>query len=130
MISCTEFIPAYSELFTFLENKYGRAEVDNFWEYLFKPTGDGIPLVNFVKIWLIDRTLLGNYDITIPVNLVISLTLVVEIICAKIIGCTLPIIAKKMKFDPAVMSSPFITTIVDAISLLVYFTFATAILHI
>ena len=49
MISCTEFIPSYSELFTFLENKYGRAEVDNFWEYLFKPTGDGIPLVNFVK---------------------------------------------------------------------------------
>ncbi len=92
--------------------------------------GVSLSLVNFVKIWLIDRTLLGNYDITIPVNLVISLTLVVEIICAKIIGCTLPIIAKKMKFDPAVMSSPFITTIVDAISLLVYFTFATAILHI
>ena len=92
--------------------------------------GVSLSLVNFVKIWLIDRTLLGNYDITIPVNLVISLTLVVEIVCAKIIGCTLPIIAKKMKFDPAVMSSPFITTIVDAISLLVYFTFATAILHI
>lgn len=49
MISCTEFIPAYSELFTFLENEYGRAEVDKFWTYLFEPDGKGIPLVNFVK---------------------------------------------------------------------------------
>ncbi len=49
MISCTEFIPSYSELFTYLENHYGRDEVDRFWEYLFKPTGEGIPLINFVK---------------------------------------------------------------------------------
>ena len=49
MISCTEFIPAYSELFTFLDKKYGRDEVDRFWTYLFKPDGKGIPLVNFVK---------------------------------------------------------------------------------
>ncbi len=49
MVSCTEFIPAYSELFTYLEEKHGRDEVDRFWEYLFKPTGDGIPLINFVK---------------------------------------------------------------------------------
>ena len=49
MISCTEFIPAYSELFTYLEDKHGRKEVDRFWEYLFAPTGDGIPLINFVK---------------------------------------------------------------------------------
>ena len=49
MISCTEFIPAYSELFAFLDKRFGRAEVDRFWEYLFKPDGTGIPLVNFVK---------------------------------------------------------------------------------
>ncbi len=49
MISCTEFIPAYSELFAYLENKYGRDEVDRFWEYLFAPTGDGIPLINYIK---------------------------------------------------------------------------------
>lgn len=49
MISCTEFIPCYSELFTFLENQNGREEVDRFWKYLFKPDGDGIPLINFVK---------------------------------------------------------------------------------
>ena len=61
---------------------------------------------------------------------VISLTLFIEIIFAKIVGCTLPIFAKKLKFDPAVMSSPFITTIVDALSLLIYFGLSTAILHI
>ncbi len=49
MISCTEFIPAYSELFTYLEDKHGREEVDRFWAYLFAPTGDGIPLINHVK---------------------------------------------------------------------------------
>lgn len=49
MISCTEFIPAYSELFTFLAKKQGREEVDRFWAYLFEPDGKGIPLVNFVK---------------------------------------------------------------------------------
>lgn len=49
MISCTEFIPAYSELFSYLEDKYGRQEVDSFWKYLFVPDGKGIPLVNFVK---------------------------------------------------------------------------------
>lgn len=49
MISCTEFIPAYSELFAYLEDKCGRDEVDRFWEYLFKPASDGIPLINFVK---------------------------------------------------------------------------------
>lgn len=92
--------------------------------------GVSLSVINFAKIWVVDRMLLGNNEITLYVNLVISLTLVVEIVFAKIIGCTLPIIAKKMKFAPAVMSSPFITTIVDAISLLVYFTFATAILHI
>ena len=49
MISCTEFIPAYSELFTYLENKYGREEVDIFWKYLFEPDGKGIPLINHVE---------------------------------------------------------------------------------
>ena len=49
MISCTEFIPAYSELFTFLADTYGRGEVARLWDYLFQPDGKGIPLVNFVK---------------------------------------------------------------------------------
>jgi len=49
MISCTEFIPSYSELFSYLEDKHGRQEVDRFWEYLFVPDGKGIPLIDFVK---------------------------------------------------------------------------------
>ena len=49
MISCTEFIPAYSELFTFLDKKYGREEVNRLWDFLFAPTGKGIPLINFAK---------------------------------------------------------------------------------
>ena len=83
-----------------------------------------------LKILLIDKLLLGTKGITFKVDLVISLTLFIEIIFAKIVGCTLPIFAKKLNFDPAVMSSPFITTIVDALSLLIYFGLSTAILHI
>ncbi len=49
MVSCTEFIPSYSELFTYLEDKHGRQEVSNFWKYLFTPDGKGIPLISFVE---------------------------------------------------------------------------------
>ncbi len=92
--------------------------------------GLSLAAVNFVKILVVDKWLLGTEGITLTVNLVISLTLFIEVIFAKMVGCTLPIIAKKMRLDPAVMSSPFITTIVDAISLLVYFGLSSAILHI
>lgn len=85
--------------------------------------GTTLAVCNFIKLLLFDR-------LTVPVALVICLTLVVTIFCAKVIGCTLPLIAHRIGFDPAVMASPFITTIVDAISLLVYFQFATHILGI
>ncbi|HAU99642.1 MAG TPA: magnesium transporter, partial [Lachnospiraceae bacterium] len=58
----------------------------------------------------------------------VCLTLVVELFFAKLVGCTLPMFADKLGFDPAVMASPFITTIVDALSLMIYFTLATRIL--
>ena len=83
---------------------------------------------NFVKMMLVDRLLLGNTALTAPVALVICLTLVCTVFCAKVIGCTLPMVAKKLGFDSAVMASPFITTIVDAISLAIYFQFATVLL--
>ena len=92
--------------------------------------GVSLAAINFVKVLLVDKLIMGVDGITLEVDFVISLTLFVEIIFAKMIGCTLPIFAKKLKFDPAVMSSPFITTIIDAVSLLVYFAFATAILRI
>ena len=61
---------------------------------------------------------------------VICLTLIVTVFAAKLVGCTLPLLAKKIGFDPAVMASPFITTVVDAISLAIYFRFAALLLGI
>ena len=90
--------------------------------------GVSLAAVNFVKIWLVDKMLFRNDEITLIIDLAICLTLVVEIIFAKFIGCSLPMLAKKLGFDPAVMSSPFITTIVDAVSLLVFFGISTAII--
>ena len=84
--------------------------------------------VCFAKLMLIDRFLLGNEDVTLPVCAVVCFTMCVTVLVAKVIGCTLPLCAKKLGFDPAVMASPFITTIVDALSLLVYFTIAKALL--
>ena len=85
--------------------------------------GITLAITNFIKLILIDR-------VTVAVALVVCITLVITLILAKIIGCSLPILAKKCKFDPAVMASPFITTIVDAISLFAYFKVATIILGI
>ena len=84
----------------------------------------------FGKIMLVDRMLLGNADVTPTVALVVCLALLVTVVIAKLVGCSLPMLAKKLGFDPAVMASPFITTIVDALSLLVYFFFATRILSL
>ena len=82
----------------------------------------------FLKIMLFDRLLLGNTDITALTAFVVCATMAVTVLVAKIVGCTLPMVAKRIGFDPAVMASPFITTIVDALSLLVYFGIANALL--
>ena len=88
--------------------------------------------VNFAKMWLVDYLMLHTFD---PGRQfaeigVVCVTLFFTVIVAKLIGCVLPIIAKKIGFDPAVMASPFITTIVDAISLFIYFNIAIAVLEI
>ena len=88
-----------------------------------------LAVCNFAKLMLVDKMLFGN-PITVTVAAVICLTLVCTVFAAKMVGCSLPIFAKALGFDPAVMASPFITTIVDAISLLIYFQFARIILHI
>ena len=90
--------------------------------------GVALGIVCFVKIWLIDRMLLGNEDISLLINAVVCLTLAVTVVGAKFVGCILPMVAKAVHLDPAVMASPFISTIVDAMSLLVYFLFANALL--
>ena len=86
--------------------------------------------VCFLKILLVDRMLLGNESISLMVNGVVCLTLAVTVVIAKVVGCSLPLLAKKLGLDPAVMASPFITTIVDAVSLLVYFLFAKMLLGV
>lgn len=82
----------------------------------------------FAKLMVIDRIILGNESVTLLVALTVCVTMWATVIIAKLIGCTLPLCAKKLGFDPAVMASPFITTIVDAVSLLVYFGIAKALL--
>ena len=92
--------------------------------------GVALGVVCFAKIWLVDRMMFDNTDITVMVDLVVCLALCVTVIVAKIVGCLLPMAAKALKLDPAVMASPFISTIVDALSLLVYFLFAKAVLGV
>lgn len=85
--------------------------------------GVTLAIGNFAKLLLFDK-------VTIPVAAVVCLTLMAAVLIAKVVGCMLPMAAKKIGFDPAVMASPFITTIVDALSLLIYFQIATSVLHI
>ena len=89
-----------------------------------------LAVVCFAKIWLIDHLMFGNENITLMVDLVVCCALVVTVIIAKLVGGALPMIAKVLGADPAVMASPFITTIVDAVSLLVYFMFAKMLLGV
>lgn len=85
--------------------------------------GVTMAVLNFARFMLIDR-------VGLAVSAVICLTLLVTVLAAKLVGCTLPLIAKKIGLDPAVMASPFITTIVDALSLFIYFRTASAVLGI
>lgn len=85
--------------------------------------GITLAAANFVKIMIID-------NVGITVALIVCLTLVVSVIFAKVVGCSLPMFAQKLGFDPAVIASPFITTIVDALSLMIYFAIATKLLNI
>lgn len=83
--------------------------------------GATLAICNFAKILIVDQT-------SILVAFIVCMTLFVTVVAAKLVGCVLPVLASKIGFDPAVMASPFITTIVDALSLLVYFNIAGAFL--
>ena len=114
----------------------GELEFSDIGEILLKEIGTALmcglslALVCFAKIWLVDRMMMGNENITLMVDLVVCLALAVTVVLAKVVGCLLPMAAKAVKLDPAVMASPFITTIVDALSLLVYFLFARMLLNL
>lgn len=91
--------------------------------------GTILALVNFAKIMLLDRLVLGNTSISLAVAATVCITLALTVIIAKIVGCSLPIGAKKIGLDPAVMASPFITTIVDALALMAYFKVAVTLIE-
>ncbi|MBO5021366.1 MAG: magnesium transporter [Clostridia bacterium] len=83
-------------------------------------------IVNFIKLYLIDYMWLNNFDKNVFISemFTVCLTLVLVVIAAKLVGCVLPILAKSMGLDPAVMASPLVTTIIDALSLVIYFVIA------
>lgn len=87
-----------------------------------------LAILCFAKILIVDKLLMHNDGVTVYVALVVCLTMALTVLVAKIIGCLLPFIATKLGADPAVMASPFISTIVDATSLIIYFMIASAIL--
>ena len=114
----------------------GEIEFKDIFKVIFKESrvsilcGVTLALANFVKMLVVDRILLQNEEVTVMIALVVSLTLILTVFFAKIVGCVLPMIIEKVGFDPAVVASPFITTILDALSLFIYFEIATSILHI
>lgn len=111
----------------------GEIENSDIWRIIWKETrvallcGVVLSVCNFAKIILVDNMLFGN-GVSIEANIVVCLTLLATVLVAKIVGCALPVAAKKLGLDPAVMASPFITTIVDAVSLLIYFAIASLVL--
>lgn len=110
----------------------GDIEFSDIWRVIWKELrvsvvcGIVLGAINFVKLYFVDYLLLHSFDdgVHFIEMTAVSLTLVLVVIIAKLVGCTLPIVAKKMGFDPAVMASPLVTTILDALSLIIYFTIA------
>ena len=86
-----------------------------------------LSVVCFGKLLLIDNLIFG-YDYTVKLSALIAVALLFTVVIAKVVGCMLPLLAKKVKRDPAVVASPFITTIVDALSLIIYCNISVAVL--
>lgn len=111
----------------------GEVKMGNILKVLFKELrvslicGATLAVASFIKTLVLDFACDFSTE-NILVSLVVSLTLFATVIMAKLVGSSLPILAKRLGFDPAVMASPFITTIVDAISLMIYFAIASAII--
>lgn len=105
----------------------GEIETKDWWKVILKETsisfivGVALAAINFVRLIAVEK-------IDILVAITVSITIVVTVMASKIVGGTLPLIAKKLKMDPAIMAGPLITTIVDALALMVYFGMATVLL--
>ena len=92
--------------------------------------GVSLAAVNFVKMLLVDRLLMNNPNVTVTVALTVSLAIVLTVMFAKVVGSSLPILAEKIGVDPAVVATPLITTISDAVSLLIYLEIARLLIHV
>ncbi|MBQ7386695.1 MAG: magnesium transporter [Clostridia bacterium] len=92
--------------------------------------GVAVGVAAFAKVMFVDKLIMSNPAITTQVAVTVALSLALTIIVAKLVGAVLPIFAKKIGLDPAVMASPLITTLVDAVSLVVYFLIASSVLQI
>ena len=92
--------------------------------------GVSLAAVNFVKMLLVDRLLMNNPEVTVTVALTVSLAIVLTVMFAKVVGSSLPILAEKIGVDPAVVATPLITTISDAVSLLIYLEIARLLIHV
>lgn len=114
----------------------GEIEFKDIWRVIWKELrvsvvcGVVLGIVNFAKLYLVDYLWLNNFDegVYLTEMLAVSITVVLVVIVAKFVGSVLPIVAKKLGADPAVMASPLVTTILDAFSLLIYFSIATVLL--
>ena len=105
----------------------GEIEMKDIFKVIWKEVRVGIlcgialGAVNFARLFFFD-------SVSIAVNIAVSVTMAVVVVVAKAIGCTLPMLAKRVGFDPAIMAGPLITTVVDAVSLLIYFNIAAVLL--
>ncbi len=92
--------------------------------------GLALAVVNFAKVMLVDSgAILASGQNPYLIATIVSITLIITVISAKLVGCSLPILVKRIGLDPAVMASPFVTTIVDTLSLAIYFQIAMSILN-
>jgi len=92
--------------------------------------GVTLACVNFVKMLLLDGMLLKNDSVTVSVAATVSIAILFIVMFAKVVGSTLPILAEKLGLDPAVMANPLISTVTDAVSLIIYIYIAKLVLHI
>ena len=114
----------------------GEAKLSDFMKILFKEARVGLfcgltlGSVAFLKVMAVDGWLMKNESVTVWVSLAVAISVAFTILVAKLIGAALPLGAKRIGLDPAVMASPFITTLVDALALVLYFAISAALLPI
>ena len=112
----------------------GDITIRDFWAVVWKElriaalSGLTLGIICFAKVWLVDGLLLGNEAVTMLTAGAISAAIFFIVLCAKLIGCLLPLAAEGLKLDPAIVSGPVITTVVDAVSLLIFFAIAARVL--